>query len=191
MNITRTQAIALFTALKFKTAEKWNDARLNAKLAIIHDGATNEEVAAIDDKDTQSLAKKVIAARKADEAVSIQSEEEKPAKTSKVTKTEKVEEDEKSAKKAKGEKAPKPEKEVKAKAEKKAKVKTSAETDKWGSRVGTSASKINGLIGKKWISIADLAKEAGCTESRVRPHIRTLTLKKHVETEKDKGVRAA
>ena len=189
MNITRTQAVALFTALSFKTAEKWNDARLNAKLAIIHDGATDEEVAAIADKDTQVLAKKVIEARKNDEAVTVQAEAKETKASKKDADDTKAEKPAKTGKKEKAEKAPAEKAEKPAKKDKPAK-KTSAETDKWGSRVGTSASKINGLIGKKWISIADLAKEAGCTESRVRPHIRTLTLKKHVEFEKDKGVRA-
>lgn len=197
MNITRTAAIAVFAALGFKTADKWNTARLNEKVAKIADNVTDKEVEAIEDKDIKSTVMDIIDDLKAGKTVTVtedtpakeEPKAEAPAKTEEKApaKEEKPAKSEKPAKEEKPSKSDKP-----AKADKKDKPASKKEEpakDKVGNRIGSQAADINAAIGKGWTTEEEVCKATKLKPARVQNHFRYLEGRKLIETDEKKGVR--
>jgi outer membrane biosynthesis protein TonB len=212
MNITRSNAVKLFVALNFKTADAWSDERLNQKLAVIErnvDGTEEMEA------DIGKIFKEVLAAREKGDTVTVESKpsEEKPkkdkpakpepAKEKEEAKESESDEDEEEEK-PKKEKAPvkkdtakKPTaaKAAPAKAPAKkpaaAKAKESEDNlpkDAFGNREGTDLAKINAVLIKakgKPKDLAALTKESGVRRGRCRRQMKKLVAKKLVKETKE------
>ena len=207
MKIQRSSAIALFIALGFKLADKWDLTRLNAKLSKVHENVGDEEISAIKDDGVRKVATQVIAALNAETAVEVVEDSasedapaEKPAKKSKVkaAPAEEVPAEEeapaapaKKVKKAKeapaAEEAPAEETPAKP-AKEKASKKSEVERDRFGNRTGSQAANINAQLSKKWTDEATIATGAGVNVARVRGHLKWLKEAGKVEAG-DKGFR--
>lgn len=191
MNITRTAAIAVFAALGFKTADKWNTARLNEKVAKIADNVTDKEVEAIEDKEIKSTVMDVIDDLKAGKTVTVT--EDEPAKSeAKSEEKPAAKADEKPAKEEKPSKPAKEEKPAKSEKPKADKPKAKKEEpakDKFGNRVGSQAADINAAIGTGWATEEEVCKATKLKPARVQNHFRYLESKKLLETDEKKGVR--
>jgi hypothetical protein len=72
-------------------------------------------------------------------------------------------------------------KEAKVKSEKKVKTKPSEGVDKWGTRLGTSRSKINAVIGKKPLTVEQIAEKAGLDNTFFHKHMTALVEAGHVK----------
>lgn len=195
MNITRTQAIAVFAAIGFKTAEKWNTARLNEKVSKIADNVTDKEVEAVQDKDIKSLLMDIIDDLKAGKTVTVTEDDGKTAAPAEAPKAEEKKED-KPAKEEKPAKEDKPAKSEKASSKKDDKPakssggkKNEPAKDKYGNRIGSQAADINAAIGKGWTTEEEVCKATKLKPARVQNHFRYLEGRKLIETDEKKGVR--
>lgn len=196
MKITRTAAVALFVALGFKLADKWDNDRLSSKLSKVHENVGDDDINAIADEAVKKDAKAVVAALNAKEAVEITDDgkAEKPAKEGKSEKPAKADKKEKPAKEGKSEADSnagegKPEKP--AKSEKKDKgekpAKSDVKRDKFGNREGSQAAQINAQLAKKWTGEDDIAKGAGTNVARVRGHLKWLIGEGYAEKKADEN----
>lgn len=206
MKITRTAAVAMFVALGFKVADKWDNARINKRLSQMADNVDEDAIKTIESDAVKADVKSVLKALKADETVEVE-EEAKAPKAEKAEKPAAKEDEASKGKKDAGkvaedkvkesaggkkeEPAAKDEKPAKAaKADKPAKApKAEAEVDKFGNRVGSQAANINAELAKKWTSVADVAKATKLSEARVRSHFKYLEGRKLGEYDVEKGFR--
>lgn len=179
MNITRARAVAVLIAIRFKTADKWEDDRIAKKLSGVNETVVKDDMKTIEDADVLADLKAVLAANEKGDPITVESpteEKEKPAaKEEKSEKSEKPAKAEKSEKSAKAEKTPKAEKKE-------------AAVDKFGNREGSQAAKINAQLKKSYTSEEDIAKGAGVTVARVRGHLKWLISNKKAESG-EKGYR--
>lgn len=203
MTITRVSAIAIFVALGFKTADKWDTDRINKRLSQIADQVDDDAVKGVEDDDTRKSLQSVLKALGAGETVELEAEKkaktedepEKPkAKKAKAEPAaEEGDEPEKPKSKAKAEpegddEDDKPKAKAKAeKSEKKAKAEPAK--DKFGNREGSQAANINAALAKKWTTVAEVAKATKLSEARVRSHFKYLEGKKIAEYDAEKGAR--
>lgn len=208
MKLTRTAAIELFQELGFKTANKWDDARLQQKLDKIGD-AVDSSTAVESETAKETLAgvlksieagKKIVldGGKKAKKVEAEEAAEEAPAEDTEASKTEKTAE--KKTKKAEAEEAPAPKSEKKAKAEKveaskpekkekKAKAPSGA-VDACGCREGSQAAQINAAVTKKVQTLDEIAAACGLPMSRVKLHLKAMVAKGKME-QSDKGFKLA
>lgn len=197
MKLNRTNAVAMFVALNFKLAGKWDADKLNAKLSKLADNVAQSDLDAIKDSGAEGSEQvlkdinAVIAASKAGEAVELVDDTAEPtpaapaakAKKAPAAKKDPVEEAKKGSaegKKDAGEPAAK-----KAPATKK----DAAERDRFGNRVGSQAATINAALAKKWQTDEEIAKATSLPVNRVRGHAKWLESQKKVEISKEKGIR--
>lgn len=180
MKITRTAAVALFVALGFKLADKWDNDRLSSKLSKVHENVGDDDINAIADEAVKKDAKAVVTALNAKEAVEIidDAKAEKPAKEGKGEKADADSntgaKDEKPAKSEKKDKAPKA-------------AKSDVKRDKFGNREGSQAAQINAQLAKKWTGEDDIAKGAGTNVARVRGHLKWLIGEGYAEKKADEN----
>jgi hypothetical protein len=173
MQITRTQAVAIFTAIGFQTADRWDIARFNTKLAKIGDNVTDERLAAIADKGVRELATNVV-------------------KTARKDQVECVEDPPVAAPKGKGKKAsptPAPAAAPAGKGKGKAAPKAEDKFDKFHNRLNSGGHKVNEVLwnAKKVLTVEEIAKASGLSAARVRSHVRWLVDVRKLATESDKG----
>ena len=71
MKIKHTTAVAMFVALGFKAASNWTIAKFDDKLSKLNEGTDEEDIKRVEDENTQKMIRKVIKARIADEAVTV------------------------------------------------------------------------------------------------------------------------
>ncbi len=213
MKISRTSAIAIFVALGFKTADKWDDDRFNKRLSQMADNVDDDAIKGIEDEGTRKELKGILKALENSETVEIEAEaKKKPAAESDETETPKAktkapaEDDEtetpapkkKDAGKVAEEKVKSSTKktedadEPEAPKKKKVVAKSTKEEpakDKYGNREGSQAANINAQLAKKWTPVADVAKATTLSEARVRSHFKYLEGRKLAEYDAEKGAR--
>ena len=163
-SVSKNRAIKIFEALGFRTAGKWDAIRLQKKLAnlsVLADGADL-------DRKNRKVVNEILRVQKKGKKVAVidvenaaadkrLEREVKAAQKSAAAKTK-----EKKARRAKKEKsAAKKKSKKKAAAKKTAKrVAEKVDLDKFGSRKGSAASKINAALSKKPKKMSQLVKEA-------------------------------
>jgi len=162
MNVTRSALIALFEALEFKTASKWNKARLLGKINGLPD-VVDEDT---DAGDNQELLDNLLDAVENETEITIEDDVAKKAPA-------------KGKEKAAAKDKAKP-------AAKKAPAKPSVERDKFGSKIGTQCNLINEVMTGKPQETKAIAEASGMTVSRVKAHMTYLVGKSFVE-KTDKG----
>ena len=169
--VSREKSLALFKALGYKTANKWDNARLQKKLVELSKEGTTEEPT-LDDA-MAGVFERVLDA-KGDVVLKDSKDEAKGTEAK--PKSDKKPEADQPKKKKKKVTAGKSAAEVKPKAEKK---KKDAAMDKFGSRVGSQAAKINSCLTKKAKTMAELMGEVGA-ESTFYNHLNKLVKAGHV-----------
>lgn len=112
VKVGKSQAVAMFQALGFKTAGKWNKPRMGRKLTEIVETSEEDKFEIEDNEELNALLQSIVSSEDGFELVDDSEEPEKPAKDEKQTK------DKPEAVVVE----PKPEKKAKAKKEPKAKV---------------------------------------------------------------------
>lgn len=169
MEMTRKDAIAMFNAVGFKTASKWDNAVLQKKLNNLGK-MMDPDVEMKLDSDMDVTVKKIIkTVANGGNIVLLEAKETKKAAAAVHEKNSKG-----------GETAKKKEKkEKKAPAVKK-------ERDKWGSYPGSQAADINAVIDKKLLTIEEISKQSKSAVGRVRGHLRSLLQKGFIEKKDDK-----
>lgn len=204
MKLTRTVALAVFAALKFKTADKWNETRMNDKLDKIGDNVTAAEVEAIADPVIKETVENIIKANTAKETVEIdvpaaapRSREKEPA-APRVTADDKAEPPDEPAKGKKKDAGKTAEAAVKASDKKVPLVKVKAAPaakksevalDRFGQRVGSQAAAINEVMSKKWQTLEEIMKGSKLGKPRVTMHMRYLVDERKFVEASDKGYR--
>lgn len=201
MKINRTAVIAIFVAIGFKTADKWDMARINKRVAQLPDQVDSEIVAGFADEEVKKNTKAILKAFAAEETVEViddsapskpsakpdaeegKSEPEKKKDAGKIAE-EKVKASAKPAAASDEDEEPKP-----AAKKQPGKAKEEPAKDKFGNREGSQAANINAQLAKKWTPIADIAKKTGLNEARVRGHGKYLEGRKLAEYDKEKGIR--
>lgn len=181
MKVSRKNAVTLFKAMDFKTADKWSVARLQTKInklpdlcegvklkqnlqskldeicKVLNKGGTVTVFDSADKAGDKARDKDVKDAGKREATRKTEAKKKKKSKAkSEVKKEAKKEKDKSSAKKA-------------VKADKKTSGK-----DTLGFRLGSQAAVINSHMSKKSITLKDLAKKSKLKEGRVRQHVRWL-----------------
>ncbi len=196
--ITMKRAVLIFTALGFKTADQWDIARIQKKLGKLHNLI---EGAKLDTK-TQKRVNEILRLQESGEKVIVVNPDNAvsnkrldkdlaaAAKREKERKAEKRSKDKKTVEKTTKKVSKKTAKKVSKKTAKKTSKKTESKPvvrDKFGSKKGSSPSKINAAITRKPKLMAQLVKDAGvsCTYYE---HVKKLIADGHVE-KTDKGFR--
>ena len=188
LKVTKEDAIALFGALGFGTAKKWDVARLQKKLNALDEAPEDE----LGDEQLDDLLDEILSTKegnvivvdedaKPDEDYEETEVEAKKEKSKK--KTTKKSKKEKPAKKVKKEKPAKKEKKTKDKKEKKTKVKqekknkpakkTEVKKDKFGNRKGSIAAAINAALTKRPKTMEQLQEDAN-VENQQNGHLKKL-----------------
>lgn len=177
LNVKRSELVSLFEKLEFKTASKWNKARLAGKIQNLPE-LVDEDT---DAGDSQELLDSLLNAIEKEIEVEITDDLAKPKDDA--------------PKKSKGKKKPADdaeadgeEKPAKPKAEKP--KKESAERDRFGSKIGTQCNLINETVTGKPQDIKTIAEASGMTVSRVKAHMGYLIQKGFVE-KTDKGYKTS
>lgn len=173
LNVKRTELVTLFEKLDFKTASKWNKARLENKIASLPELVDNDT----DAEDSQELLDSLLNAIENEVAIEITDDTAKTEDKKKTKKTKKTDDDD--------DDAPAPKKEKKEKKEK-----PSVEKDRFGSKIGTQCNLINEAMTGKPQDIKTIAEVSGMTISRVKAHMTYLVSKEFVE-KTDKGYKVA
>ena len=188
-SITKTRAIKIFEALGFKTACNWDAARLQKKIENLPNLV---EGAKLDDK-TQKRINVVLKALKDGRKVAVVDVEDAVADKKRGKAVEDAaqrESERKAEKKAKGKTKVKEDDKPVAKAKTKKKTKKKAkkavvstkekkDVDKFGSRKGSDAAKVNAALGKKPKKMKQLMADAGL-ESSFYNHLNKLVEAGHV-----------
>ncbi len=168
LKVSKEKAVALFVAMGYPTATKWNEAKLMERLAALPKVIENLDVELKPKK--KSLLKKILKTIKRGGEVVI-------------NKSASDESDEKETPKAK--KHDKGDGNNKAKKHKKEKSEPAGK-DGFGSREGTSRAKINKALSTKSKTIAELKKEAGIKGSNTfAEHLQNLIEAKYVKKTSD------
>ena len=157
MKISNEKAIALFTALDYKMADKWCDnagsPRMVKKIKQLAELVTEENVAKLDATNAQTLTDLLEAVEKGED-IMVGDAGPKPKKKGKVVmKTETKKSPKKSESKKGGKKVAK-------KTSPKAPA-VAADLDKWGARKGTKTANFNAALTKKAKTMKELIDEAG------------------------------
>ena len=194
MKISKINAIALFTALGFQTASKWDEARLLKKLTELPEQVDGETK--LEDENVQKLLDGVIKAKGKVELVD-EPAENSPSKKEEDEEAAPAKKSDKASKKPapakeEDEEAPAPKQDAKksapAKGAEAPAKKAAPEVDKFGCRVNSQAGAIDAVLSKKWQTLEEIAKDTKLGVPRVKAHVRFLANKKLVEFT-DKGVR--
>lgn len=205
MKLNRTSAIELFIELGFKTANKWDDARIQQKLDKIGDAV--DESTPVESEGAKTTLAGVLEALKAGKKITLETEKsakqeksakkadapaEEPAKSKKDKAPKEAEAPAKPEKKGKEEAKPAAKAEKKpAKKEAPAKgAKAEKAVDALGSRLGSQAATINTAMSKKWQTLEEVATASGFEVSRIKIHVRYMVSKGLFE-QSDKGIRLA
>ena len=180
MIITRKQAVSLFKALGYNTADKWDSARMQVKINNLPELVTKGQQ--VEDKKQQTLLDTIMKKRRHNKVVTI--EESGEPEATKVKSKEKEEapkktDDEQTDKKKETKKEKEPEKQPKKKEAKKEAKKDTIGTDKFGNRLGSDAAKLNACLAKKPKTMSELTKEAKLTTSFYN-HLNKLIEAKHI-----------
>jgi len=200
VQMLRGHVVSLCESLGFKTASKWNKARMAEKLVEISElaGGDGEVGVELEDEDQKELLQKIIkAGGKVDVVQVLDDEENEEAVESKDERSLTAEGDEEDYEEVENEEAAKINAEIN-KAVKGKKSKTVGEkgaktpkaekaVDALGNRVGSQGAQINACLSKKNKTIAQIAEETKLTAGRVNGHIKYLEGKGLVVLS-DKGV---
>lgn len=193
MKVTIQAAQALFIALGFGTANKWNAERLSekfTKMAKIIDKPDELNPDIITDATARKTFDAVAKALRKGEAVEIVEADEPETPAEKAPAAKPAAKPAKPAPTAKPAPAAKPVKQpakpAPAKAEKAPATKPAGK-DRWGSRLGTSAAKINAAIGKRPKTTEDIVAETGVLKATVQERLWKLRAIDKVIDKNEKG----
>lgn len=183
MRVLRDKVVKMCELLGYKTAAKWNKAKMQEKLIEIAGLAADDKVSCDDDEAAQELLDSIkvnkgkvdVVQSEADLAEPEVTEGTGPAPDVKVETTEVAPTAEEAVKKSK------PPKEKREKA-----PKTEVEVDFLGNRKGTSAAQINAVLTKTPQTAVEIAEKAKVDKSRVMTHVPSL-IKKGQVVKSDKG----
>ena len=188
--VSKNRVVKIFEALGFKTAGQWDAARLQKKLLKLNTLIEGAEL----DVRTQKRVDEILRAQNESQTVKVIDTEDvvdDKRREKEVNDGIKRKEDERKEKMAKKAKTDKKVKKATKKAKKttkttqKKKEATKKETDKFGSRKGSSMAEINAALSKKPKKMADLVKDAGATGTYYE-HLKKLIKAGHVK-KSDKG----
>lgn len=160
MTVKRSELVALLEQLQFRTASKWNKARLLGRIEKLPD-VVDEET---DAGDHQDLLDSLLDAVENEQEIAIEDDMKKtPARGTKASG--------KGTTSAKGKPA----------AKQPAAAKKQVERDRFGSKIGTQCNLINEVMTGKPQTTQAIAEASGMTVSRVKAHMTYLIQKGFVE----------
>ncbi len=196
--ITREEAVALCTALGFKTAGKWNKDRMLRKLldlgGMVKDGGIqvdeehenadrfNELLLAISEADGEVEFSGKEAVGEKTQEVKAKKEKAKPAAKKEEPVVEEDDEDDEEEQDDEDDEEEQPKARPKAAPKKKGDV----ERDRFTNKVGSQAAAINAVLGKKGLTYGQICEKSGFKAARVKAHIKFLVDKGFVTIENDK-----
>lgn len=175
MEIKVKEAVKLFKALGYKSANKWDVERLQKKMNKLSELV--EEDTSTGDVDLDNLLATIL---KADKIKIIKEENEADSGEEETEETAEVEETEET------EEAPEVDKDIKEPKKPKQKREKSVKTDKFNCRIGTVNAKINEFLSKKPISAKDIAEKLSLSTPRVKAQLAAL-VRKNLIVKEEKG----
>lgn len=181
MQVKRSEAIELLLGFKYQTAPKLRPQQMLNSLKIV---AEEQEVPELS-PECLKLLEELSEAVAAKEEIEIVNDGTKKKTSKKSEKSTTASKSTPSKKSTKGATASSGKKSAKTKP---AAEKSAVERDRFGAKVGTQASEINKLIGKKPVTVSEVAEKTGLNKGRVSNHFRYLVERDYAEQATDGGI---